>query len=495
MTSTTLLREVLIDIDRKVCPMRILITAPIFHNSTRMASQRPRSIAKLLAERGHDVTVITENTEPQFREAPLPGVRVLDPVKYDSAFEPTRELPLWKRIAVNLAVLPTYPSLIINSQRIASLLRLDAARARERVDEIALRRRVTAATVKALLADSKWSRQTTRALAPQISSEPPFDIIFSTYGPLGSLWLGKNLMSGAAARAWVIDLRDPIQSPEALRPIQMFLRHQRDSLIKSADAVTTVSEGIREDLISQRSLSRLRDKCSVITNGFLSRLATRDSHPAPIECPQARQNDLRTLRIAYTGALYRGRRDARPLFEAIKRVTELHPESQVQVTYAGAEGDLLKEIAAHFGLEESVRVHGPVTHQEARLLQEDADILLALTWNDPDYKGVLPGKFLEYLGVDKPVITLVDGLEPDAELTRITNATNIGIAVEASEGSAGIDRLTKYLNHALESKKESGKVPFAPRRSVVAKYDYESITTQIEELFTKITRDRETTIT
>lgn len=153
-------------------------------------------------------------------------------------------------------------------------------------------------------------------------------------------------------------------------------------------------------------------------------------------------------------------------------------------------GSLLEEIASEFDLGESVKTLGVVPYDEALQLQEDADMLLALTWNDAEYRGVLPGKFLEYLGASKPVISLVSGQEPDSELKRIATRTNIGIAVEAAEGAAGIDRLAQYLEEALAKKSEGKQIPFAPQMSEVTRYDYENIVTRLETLFEKLASSR-----
>lgn len=458
--------------------MRILITAAIFNNTISMGSRRPRAIAQILADRGHDVTVIAAATAADATSQPPPGVRVLSPVPIDSdVFKTGRSLPFWKRLAVAVAVLPTYPSVVLNSPRIASLLRNDPTRAAVRLDELNKKRYRTALTIKTLLEDYRWARQSSRALTPALENEVPFDVVFSTFGPLGSLWLGERLFK-KFGRSWVADFRDPMRSPDSLLPVRIFLKHQRRRVFQRADAVTVVSKGFRQSLLSDPRLAPLYAKCFVVTNGFLNAA----THQQPCLDSDLRVKD-KTLRIVYTGMIYQDRQDPAPLFAAIREIKMMHPDSEIEISYAGKNSHLIKEVAAAYNLEDSLVTHGIISHDEATQLQANADILLALSWNAPDYQGVLPGKFLEYLGTGKPVISLIAGTEPNSELASISNAVNVGIAVEATEGDAGIERLTKYLEDALVSKRETGSVHFAPDEEKRSKYSYERISARLEKIF------------
>lgn len=172
---------------------------------------------------------------------------------------PARELPLLDRAGILLSAAPFYPSLIRNSESVTRLFRRDTSSASHRRHCLKSREHITVSTVKALQADYKWCKESLEAVTPELSGEPTFDIVFSTYGPMGSLWLGKQLMKERKGQAWVVDLRDPIQCPEAPFVVRDFIRRQRDGFIKDADLVTTVSEGILDDLMSNRKLRRLRE--------------------------------------------------------------------------------------------------------------------------------------------------------------------------------------------------------------------------------------------
>ncbi len=466
--------------------MRILITAAIFNNTISMGARRPRAIAQLLAERGHDVTVIAAATDPNLAVPPPPGVRVLSPVPYaNDVFKTGKELPFWKRVAVGLSVAATVPRKLFYSDRVTSLLRLNESEVKDKRKALGRRRYRTALDVKSLLEDHQWARESARVVAPQLQTHGPFDVVFSTYGPMGSLWLGEELLARGCGGKWVVDMRDPIASAEALLPVRTFLDVQRRRFVRRADAVTVVSQGILDSLLSEPGLARFRNKCSVVTNGFLRR--TLDD--AQVTAGPAKSDD--TLKIAYTGMLYHGRRDPRPLFAAIKQVLRSDPSKKVRIDYAGKDSELIATIAQDFGLADCVSTHGIVPHSQALHLQDQADLLLALTWNEPDDKGVLSGKFLEYLGVGKPVISLVSGKAPDAELSKITEKTRIGIAVEEVEGPAGVERLANYLEEAATSKRQAGAVPFDPDAESIAAYDYEDIVTRLEETFARLTQPQE----
>ncbi len=454
--------------------MRILITAQIFHDTSRMGAHRPRAFAQVLAERGHDVTVITRAVPPA-RRAPDPvGVRVItagDPT--DQVFATGSALPLSTRVLVGLAVLPTAPAaLFYSSPSLRRLVGVRSVEAEAKIGTLNKQRYRTANFVKTLVDDRKWVRAALKQSHDTLGPHPSFDVVFSTYGPFGSLWLGRAITRDARTR-WVADLRDGFPRGLRPRPLQLWVNCQRRQLLRQADAITVVSSGVRKGLLDGDSAGKNANKVHVVTNGFL-----HDEETATPPAPVAENS----LTVAYTGALYGGRRDLRPLLQAMREVSEQNRVVPLRLHYAGPDGTLLKQLAAEVAADHLVVDHGPVSHTEAVNLQKQADLLLALTWNEPGSEGILSGKFLEYMGQGKPVIALVSGTLPGAEITRMTNEANLGIAVEAAEGGHGQTRLQHFLSEAAEAKAAGRKPSFTPKTAVTAQFDYRAITRRLERL-------------
>ncbi len=62
-------------------------------------------------------------------------------------------------------------------------------------------------------------------------------------------------------------------------------------------------------------------------------------------------------------------------------------------------------------------------HEEALQLESSSHILLLIKHINPDYKGIVPGKLYEYIGVRRPVLALV----PNGEAARLITDLRRGI--------------------------------------------------------------------
>ena len=104
-----------------------------------------------------------------------------------------------------------------------------------------------------------------------------------------------------------------------------------------------------------------------------------------------------TLRFVYTGAIYGGKRDLRPFFEAISYIiTSSKPNKNIiQLEYAGKEGRLFLSQASEYNLSDYVVDHGQLSRLDSLKLQKESDICLLATWNTSYEQGALTGKIFE----------------------------------------------------------------------------------------------------
>lgn len=456
--------------------MRILISAVNFNEGDRMASQRPRALAQLLAARGHDVTVLTMATAPQ-NTAPHPdGVEVLATVPYDELVTaPVSQIPLPRRILAALSVLNTAPTAaVLRRPRLSRLLGIDDGRRKKAFADLNNKRQRTAVGFKAISEDRKWTRESVPFLEDLARNREPYDVVWATYSTYGSLWLGQKAKSLGVAKRVVVDFRDLMNQPDRLSMLNWFTRRQQRSAVRKADAVTVVSQGLRENLLEDPSLASHAPDVHVLYNGFL---------PGTLPSATGSPGEGLPLKIVYTGSLYQGRRDASPLFSALREATTADPSLRFEVHYAGGAGALLTEMARKQGMEHCVVDHGVLTREGAAELQRDADLLLALSWNVSGSEGILTGKFPEYLGVRKPIISIVAGDIPNAELSLEVKSMNLGIAVEETDGPEGIERLTHFLTGMGQQKAKGEALQFEPDEEKVARHDYSNLTRSLEDLF------------
>ena len=87
-------------------------------------------------------------------------------------------------------------------------------------------------------------------------------------------------------------------------------------------------------------------------------------------------------------------------------------------------------LVKEFGLENYVTVTPPIPHQESILLQRSTQLLLLVANNSGNVKGILTGKFFEYLGAKRPIIAIG---ENDSDLQKIVNHTKCGCFVDYSD--------------------------------------------------------------
>lgn len=470
--------------------MRILLIAPIFGNTSRVASHRPRALAEILAERGHDVTVITAKN-PDGPDAPAPhGVRVIAPITGTPKDLGTLPPPaLWQRIIVALSVSTTIPQVFILSKpRLARLIGLTPSQAEAAFERMNRRRRSAANTARSVMAGRQWVNDTLAATLPSLQEHGPFDAAWATFGPYASLWLTRKLHGIGLTRIWVADLRDPITKPGNLLPIRLFGEFQRHRVLRDANALTTVSEGVKSSLISGRWAQRWADKVSVLPNGYLQRVERGDkprwgdAAQGPAETTSLSSEPLK---VTYTGSLYPGRSDPTMLFQSSLAVAAQTPGA-VEIHYAGPSGAHFLNEAKKAGAEHLVTDHGMLTFEQATALQEASDILVVLSWNNRGNTGILTGKFPEYMGAGKPIVSIVSGDLPGAELTELVSRMSLGSAHEYRGGEGEVARLTDYLRAAAIAKAEGEPVPFSPDEDKVAEFDYRNLASVLEALLLRL---------
>lgn len=277
------------------------------------------------------------------------------------------------------------------------------------------------------------------------------DVIYASAKPFTSLIVAA-LLSKMYRVPWIAEYRDLwTDSPYYDHPSW---RHWLDrrierAVVRSASGLVTVSEPLADAL-------RLRfgKPTTVILNGF-------DPEDYPSAGPVS-GGDRRALEIVYTGMIYPGRRDPTPLFRALAKMGP--SREQIRVRFLGRILPEVSLLAKKEGISHLVEVSKALPYQECLQLQQNADVLLLLLWNDPREEGVYTGKLFEYLAAGRPILVL--GLE-----------TGVA-AMLVRERGAGVvtndpDLLAKQLQVWLDEKREKGFLPALPEsaRAGLSRYE------------------------
>jgi glycosyltransferase involved in cell wall biosynthesis len=266
------------------------------------------------------------------------------------------------------------------------------------------------------------------------------DLVYASSPPPTCLLVGQ-LLAARCGVPWIAEFRDrwsddPYYAKPAWR--QALEARLERGIVGSARAIITVSEPWAE-----RYAKAFNKPTLVVLNGFEpDDYAGRESAGAV---------HARTLEIVYTGGIYPGRRDPTPLFEALLRRPDL--QAAVRVHFYGTDLEHVLTLAAQAGVAERVIIHPHVPRADAAALQQRADVLLLMQWNDPREQGNLPGKLFEYLGARRPILGLGYG---DGVPARIMRERAAGLFCNDPA------QIAAQLRAWLETKRRLGHLPPLP---------------------------------
>jgi glycosyltransferase involved in cell wall biosynthesis len=280
------------------------------------------------------------------------------------------------------------------------------------------------------------------------------NLIYASAPPFTSLLVADRL-SARYGCPWVIEFRDRwVDDPYYEKPawrMAIETRWER-RLVERAAAIVTVSEPWADSFRRKYPGKPV----ATILNGFdPDDFAPGDFAPDDFAADAARPLGG-PLSIVYTGAIYPGRRDPTPLFQAMR---ELAPEAaDLRVRFYGTSPEHVLPLARRCGVERLIEVFPSVPYRQSIRIQQAADVLLLLQWNDPKEQGNVPAKLFEYLAAMRPILGL--GLA-DGVPAGVIRARRAGLF--ANEPAAIADQLAAWLAEKRRTGTVQGLAPDACR--------------------------------
>jgi hypothetical protein len=220
-----------------------------------------------------------------------------------------------------------------------------------------------------------------------------FDAVISSSPPEGTHVVASRVHGTIP---WIADLRDPWfgggmgARRGALRAIDRLLEPRT---LAGAAALTTVSEPLARELESRYP--------SIPAYSIPNAYADGDWRDVPFERAPC-------TRLLYAGQLYSGRRDPRPLFEAVVELLRagLISQDEISIDFYGDDSEWLTDEIRRHGVASVVHVHGAEARSDILRLERAASRLLLFLWNDPSESGTYTGKFFEYLGARRKILAI-----------------------------------------------------------------------------------------
>lgn len=237
---------------------------------------------------------------------------------------------------------------------------------------------------------------------------------------------------------WVADFRDPWTNIDFYSKLMLTpgadRKHKRleaQVLLKS-DLVLSIGQHMSEEFktIYLNHGGKTPDKFKVITNGY-------DEEDVLVN--EKRKDEAFSL--AHIGTLVKDRNPEvlwRVLGKLVKENAEL--KSKLQIKLVGKVDLFVKERLAAHQLSAYVKYIEYLPHDEVIREQQRSKVLLLLVNNTPNARGILTGKFFEYMASGSPILAIgpVDG-----ELAGILKETECGFI-------SGFEDETELKKHLLQ---------------------------------------------
>ena len=251
--------------------------------------------------------------------------------------------------------------------------------------------------------------------------------IYSSYRPFADHYAAYKLKKRNPDVVWIADFRDLIIDPHYNH---IFFKDSHHAFFKRmfsrADFLTTVSDGLAE------KLKKYNPEVLTIRNGIKNvpdRLV---------------ENHCKYFKIAYTGSMFLDKRNAEPLFVAIRDLInkKMMVEDHVRIIYAGKDSHIWQDLASRLQLDNILVDKGIISGPEATAIQKEACINVLLTISSKELQGVLTGKMIEYFESGSPVLAIIVG-QNDPELKFIFNEIEIGDSF--SDQPADLPAITDFI--------------------------------------------------
>jgi glycosyltransferase involved in cell wall biosynthesis len=311
-----------------------------------------------------------------------------------------------------------------------------------------------------------WIRPSAKFLKAYIKKNNISHVISS--GPPHSMHLiALELKQTFKSLKWVADFRDPWTNidfyPKLMLSKSADRKHKRLELavLQNADTVLSIGHHMSDEFKTIYKVARGTDlnKFKVITNGYddadlLSTVQKKDT----------------AFTLAHVGTLVKDR-NPEVLWKVLSKLTKENTGfgSQLQIKLVGKVDVFVKEQLAAHQLTGYVKYIEYLPHNEVIIEQQKSKVLLLLVNNTKNAKGILTGKFFEYLASGTPVLAI--GPE-DGELATLIHETHCGFI-------SGFEDEIK-LEQALLQLFQTPEIKTDPER--IKKYSRKALTGQLSEV-------------
>ncbi|MHB9143469.1 MAG: glycosyltransferase, partial [Paludibacter sp.] len=291
-----------------------------------------------------------------------------------------------------------------------------------------------------------WIKPSVRFLTEYLK-ENPVDAIITTGPPHSMHLIGLGLKNNFPSLPWIADFRDPWTNIDFYKDLNLTsiadkIHHRLEKkVIQTADSVLVVSQGMKEEyeLLNPKQLT-------VITNGY----DDSDVEKSEIVLDQK-------FSISHIGTL-NAARNPKTLWKVLNEigVENKNFKTDLQIQLVGKVDFSVLEDIRFYNLQDQLLKIDYLSHLEAIAKQNSSQVLLLLINQSANAKGILTGKFFEYLAAKRPVLAIGPTDGDVADVLSVTSAGNIvDFLDEIKTKEIIMSYYTQYKIKALKVKSES----------------------------------------
>lgn len=297
------------------------------------------------------------------------------------------------------------------------------------------------------------------------------DAIISSGPPHSMHLIAKGLKKKFPHIKWVTDFRDPWTNIDFYADLKLTgwadAKHRRleKEVLNECDAVISIGNGMDNEFQTINNNRSQSNKFHVITNGF----DDDDLIKTQIEKDKK-------FSIAHIGTLVKSR-NPEGLWTVLKELTSENSQFKMalEIKLVGKLDIVVKESIEKHGLWPYVRKIDYLPHNEVIAEQQRSKVNLLLVNQTQNAKGILTGKFFEYLSAGAPILAIgpVDG-----DLAKILNETNAGYISNFNDTSAlKKNILSLFENQQINRNEEA-----------IKNYSRKNLTKKLSEILNELTK-------
>ena len=311
-----------------------------------------------------------------------------------------------------------------------------------------------------------WIKPSVQYLTDYLQKNP-VDVIITTGPPHSMHMIGIGLKKNFPALPWLADFRDPWTNIDFYKELNLTvladtIHHRLEKkIVQSADQVLVVSDEMKQEyeLLKPK-------KIHVISNGY----DEEDNQKAIVQLDDK-------FTISHIGTL-NAARNPKTIWKVLSELCIEKPEfkNDLIIQLIGKIDFSVLEDIRSYVLQDQLLKIDYLSHSEAIAKQRSSQVLLLLINNSGNAKGILTGKFYEYLAAKRPIL----GVGPtDGEASTVLKETGGGVMVDFLDEAA---TKKSILNYYIQYKSNSLNVHTVS----VERYSRRSLTGELANLLNSL---------